>query len=87
MAQHITKLVTEDALLCNRNGKLVHVYIAKIAAGSKLELYNDEDAADSTKLFYKVDGSVGVSHIDISYPFSKLYADITGTAEYNVIFD
>lgn len=89
MPQNPTKLITQDALIIPRKGKLIAVTIAVIASGGILKLYNSNSLQSLSQVpMYQVDGSAASEHTNLNIPFDKgLVAKVTGGAQYNVMYD
>ena len=68
--------------------KLIGVTVATIGgAGSNLQLYDNVDASDATKLIYQVDGTVAHPQVELNFPFTQLYAKVNTGGVYNVIIN
>ena len=86
MGQNKTKLVSTNILVQTGKGKLMHIYVASPASNSNLQL-SDDDGTGSKTTVYQVDGSADNGHIMLELPFYKgIYATVSGSATYNVIF-
>lgn len=84
---NITLSLIGSGILVNRTGKIRHIYVAKAGTGaSKLGL---NAGSVSSSILYEVDGfSVIIPHINIDTNFSgALYAEVTGDAEFNVVYE
>ena len=86
MGQNKGKLVSQTGLVQTGKGKLMHIYVASPANTSNLQI-SDDDGTGSKTTVYQVDGTTNNGHIMLELPFYKgIYATVSGSATYNVIF-
>lgn len=88
MAQNGHAFLNATAIITKRKSvKLIGVTVAVIgAAGSKLEIYNNNDGTGTP--IYTVDGTVSGNHTNLDLNCDKgLYGKITTGGQYNVIYN
>jgi hypothetical protein len=83
---HDVKNVNADLLLKGAHGVLVGVKIMKIgSAGSKVVFRNGVDASAPEEFYVNGEGVLDIGHLNRRFE-NGIFADVTGTAEYLVIF-